>query len=245
MNRHLLNAKRRTKSLSPRVESLELRHMPACVLAAGAGLLTITCGPADDTVSLNDPAIFGGVTGMATGVGAFGPIWGINTIVVDSGAGNDFVVYSLNADLLAGVTRKVTVKMQDGNDELRAFANADVDIAAGARLELNGYGGNGNDFMGMRYQGELDGEIRYTADGQAGHDTLVAYQRPDCGSTGMIFARAYGSAGDDQLTMEIRKQCLADPVVVDALIDGGLGFDTAWHTANVGVVGIQIDNLVV
>lgn len=233
---HFHRTCRRADRFVPRLEGLEDRHLLAVVVACVGDTITFTGNWQADTVIINDNGA-GLITGLrsnpAGDIVPFVPCAGIREIVVDTGANNDSVTYNLNGDLGLGATRIVRVNLGAGNDWLRVTANADVDIGAGALLRLKLDGGDGTDFMYLFYRGELDGRLELVADGGAANDRVYADLRLDCGSTGSLDARVLGGLGDDYLDLLVREQCPLDPTAIDALISGGLGFDTCTRTANI------------
>ncbi|MSR55910.1 MAG: hypothetical protein EXS09_21955 [Gemmataceae bacterium] len=120
-------------------------------------------------------------------------------------------------------------------------------------LSLGGDGGNDN--ITVDYDGELDGELDLSADGQDGNDTVAVNFQLDAGSRGKIdcpdnpddgfAARVTGGFGDDNLRFAIR---LASGVTADvnAIVDGGFGFgwpdnDIGRHTNNVRTAWLEQD----
>ena len=98
-------------------------------------------------------------------------------------------------------------------------------------------GGRGDDLITATYTGDLDGRLNFRADGGGGDDEVVANINLATGSEGEVRARVLGGRGDDTLTLNV-----LDPdenADVDALLDGGAGFDTCVATDNVDVVNCE------
>src|SRR5207237_4511079 len=81
-------------------------------------------------------------------------------------------------------------------------------------LEVGGHGGSGNDRIFFNYDGELDGLIDMTLDGESGNDHIEAAMNLRAGSTGLVgrlhlasnfdpMAKVDGGSGDDSLSFKI------------------------------------------
>jgi hypothetical protein len=153
-------------------------------------------------------------------------------VAVNLGAGNDAFTMLMANGLVAGTNWTVDVLGQAGNDALAATLAGQI---AGA-LAVNFYGAGGRDSLSANYVGELDGSLGITLDGGADKDALASNDTLQAGSTGTFTAREFGRGGNDALALNIAKANAADPVTIDALIDGGGGTDTCSKSANVTAV---------
>jgi len=207
------------------MESLEGRQMFTVTPAMpAAGVLTFVGDGANDTINLNDNgagAISGSFTNFWGGLSFFGPIPGIQTIRVSTGAGNDYVNYQITGDMPAGSVRYVNVDLGAGDDVSRLYAGNDIDIAAGANFYYGVYGGSGKDYISTFYSGELDGQLRQTLSGGYDDDRIITNARLDLGSGGFFFNRTSGNEGDDTMDLLVRKVNPFDVVGVDAGASGG------------------------
>src|SRR5262249_30041317 len=104
------------------------------------------------------------------------------------GTGNDTFTANFNGNDLTGTARvHFDIEWNDGNDTMpfnAGTATAGVDIAAGARLELEAAGGSGTDTITMNYAGVLNGRLDVNARGGRDDDTVAATVALGAGSTG-------------------------------------------------------------
>src|SRR5262249_22468735 len=100
----------RTNKTRLGVERLDEREVPACIVAHPTpDTVVITGDGANDTVLIRDNG-FGGISGGATGAGAFS-FAGIKKIQVSTNGGSDRVSYTLFRDLQPGQSRDVFVSL--------------------------------------------------------------------------------------------------------------------------------------
>ncbi|HKB04326.1 MAG TPA: hypothetical protein VKD90_19030, partial [Gemmataceae bacterium] len=142
---------RRTTSVRLSVNPLEGREVPACVVTHPTpDLVVITGDAANDAVFIRDNGV-GGISGSATGAGAFS-FTGIKTVRVLTGDGNDRVSYTLTRNLQPGQTRDVSVALgaspQWGQDTFVAnlvnpATGIGSDLLAGSHLGITVFGGDG------------------------------------------------------------------------------------------------------
>lgn len=141
----------------------------------------------------------------------------------------------VGSDLMAGSSLIIGVQGGAGADRLAINAQHDVDVAAGARLKMVLMGQDGNDIITGYYHGENDGSVSIREfDGGAGNDIVRGYLKEDLGSTGVSAGQVHGGDGNDQLALFLLTQ---NPPIL-GFLDGGAGFDTGLHTANVVVVNV-------
>lgn len=188
---------------------------------------------------------------------------GVNyALNVKGGAGND----RLHVDAGNDPDRATVAQLSEGL--VLPFAQAGgntggapgVAIPIGAALRLALDGGSGNDTITVNYQGFIagspipggraanEGTLAVLTNGGPGNDVIVTHITTDANSGGRILARELGGPGNDDLTLTVRQQG-APPglvptfAVVDALIDGGPGFNRCRRTPNVAAVHCQSDVL--
>ena len=216
------------------VEPLEGRQLFAVAIAFVAPDTLVFTGNGDaDVVNINDngAGVISGSRSVVGGVVApFGPVGGIRRVIVNTHGNTDRVSYNVTGDTLAGGYRSLSVSLGDGDDGFRFNATADIDLGPNAFVDVRASGGNGKDYMGAFYRGELDGNLRVTMSGGAGDDRMVTDAKMDWGSAGRFTARSYGDWGRDTIDMLARKANPADPVIVDALASGGADWDVVTRT---------------
>lgn len=114
--KRVAKAKRAPKTtFSPRVEQLETRAVPAVTLSLAAGVLTVNGTTAAETIVLKQANGVVSVDGVATTFASST----VNSIVVNTGAGNDTV--SLAGLKAQPWTKPVTVNNSAGDDVVTLF----------------------------------------------------------------------------------------------------------------------------
>jgi hypothetical protein len=195
---------RKTNTTRLGVERLDERDVPACIVAfAAPDTLVITGNGAADSVVLYDHGN-GVVTGGATGWGAFG-FAGIKHIKVDTGAGNDRVLYYLMGNMAAGRSQTLDVSLGSGADTFYAnlfnrTTGVGSDLKAGSSLVISANGGRENDRMGVNAQYDTDvgvqARLLATLVGETGNDIITGYYRGE--NDGFVGFRNFnGGIGDD------------------------------------------------
>jgi hypothetical protein len=258
----------RRKSTWLSVRPLEGREVPACVVALGGpDTLVVTGNAAADAVVLRDNGL-GGISGFATGHGAFS-FSGIKNIRVDTGAGSDRVGYTLLRPMQAGQERVVNAWLGAGNDSFTAnlfnpATGVGSDLRAGSSLIIGAYGGAGTDWLTVNADRDVDvaagARLKMVLLGEDGNDVLRGYYRGE--NDGSVSIRDFdGGAGNDIVRGYLREDLgstgvnaglvhggdgddqLALFLVTQSppllgLLDGGFGTDTGIHTANVTKVNV-------
>ena len=220
------------KSRTAAFESLEDRRLFAVAMAlVGPGVLGFQGDAANDTIYLydNGNGVISGSRSVGGGVMApFGPIAGISRCSISTMGGDDRVYHTVYGDVLAG-SHTVSGSLGDGNDYFSSYAGNDIDIFAGARLDVRVTGDLGNDTMKVLQSGEVDGTMTVALLGMAGDDTMVADVRCDAGSSGQVYAELSGFDGNDRIDLLVRKNFF-DPVSIGGYASGGNGFDVVNRT---------------
>jgi hypothetical protein len=121
-------------------------------------------------------------------------------VTANLGDGDDVFLSNHTGDQVGTTQVTLNVFGEGGNDTLRTFATADVDIQQYGRLTVELDGGAGNDFLESQYDGELDGSLHFSLRGRDGNDIIRATAVKDPGSTGYIQGFIVGEAGDDDVT---------------------------------------------
>ncbi len=246
------------------LEELESRWCPSCSVTVAGDTLLIHGDKAANTVSIVDNGAAGivvtcdGTTSpAATGIKHIEIETGKGNDVVtysrsatggnfttdldvkaELGKDSDSFTANFNGNDLTG-TSQVLFEVEGGKDNDTMTVNAGtaaapVDIAAGARLELNFEGGKDADTMTVAYQGELDGTLKLRGEGGKDGDTLAANLALNTGSTGTLDAEIKGGKDKDNLTLNVTGPGAATAAIL-AVLDGGKDTDTCTATSNVTV----------
>jgi hypothetical protein len=263
---HFKHKPRDARRFLPRCEALEARDCPSSVPGAFVtGHTLVVQGDANaNTVAITDDGQ-GNVTATIDGKSVTGAH--INRVVVNTGAGNDTLNYTLTGSL--AVSEAVFIQMGTGTDSatldftpgvskgnLRLSAEGKGtdtitaslgSIAAGASVRADLEGANGNDNLAVNFSGLLNGSLGVKAEGGKGNDTITGTITINAGSTGRLNAKVEGGAGTDNLTLNVTDNS-ADPVTgktglarLRAKIEANPN-DTVTHTPNVTVEGNGVDD---
>lgn len=169
-------------------------------------------------------------------------------VSITTGDGDDM----LHATIDGSASVRMAVDLGRG-DDASIFELHEVDMPN--PVELTVHGGLGGDDIrvicgfnpqpeppGMpQIAGALEGPeempaLRLMIDGDEGSDRLQASLSFNPNGTRRVTAQLLGGAGKDDLMLDVMG--ISDDLL-DALIDGGPGIDTAHHTANVRVVNCE------
>jgi Ca2+-binding RTX toxin-like protein len=173
--------------------------------------------------------------------------------------GNDNLSVDLSNGFTIGNNARLGILLNGGAGNDRLAVNAtqgnlnppSLDLVQGTNLSSQGLfdvrllGGPGVDRTAFAYQGDLNGTLKLNTDGGQGRDTTVANIDATTPSSGTVQARVRGGAGNDNLTLNVRQPagvCLTLPcgLMIDALIDGGPGFDVCHGTTNVKKINCEL-----
>jgi Ca2+-binding RTX toxin-like protein len=250
------------------VQSLESREVPACIVTQPTpGTLSIVGDGASDLVVLRDDGA-GGISGFATGAGAFS-FTGIRNIRIATGAGNDRVDYNLIRNLQPNQVRNLSVSLGSGNDWFSAnlhngFTAVGSDLLANSQMSISAFGGDGADSMHINANRDVDvaagASLKMTMFGDAGNDLMTVYYRGE--NDGSVTIPALdGGTGDDAIrgvyqadlgsigsalgivrgrdgNDSLSLLMFGPNVSPLSLLDGGAGIDTGLHTANVAMINV-------
>jgi hypothetical protein len=242
--------------------------VPACVVTqVSPDTVSIVGDGAGDLVVLRDDGA-GGISGFATGAGAFN-FNGIRNIRVATGGGNDRVDYNLMRNLLPNQVRNLGVSLGSGNDWFSAnlhngFTAVGSDLLANSQMSISASGGDGADSMHINANRDVDvaagASLKMSMSGDAGNDLMTVYYRGENdgsvsissldGGTGDDFIRGVyqadlGSTGSALGIVRGRdgndnlSLLMFGPNVSPlSVLDGGAGIDTGLHTPNVTMINV-------
>jgi hypothetical protein len=250
------------------VQALEAREVPACLVwQSNPATLMITGNAASDIVIVKDNGA-GGISGSATGWGAFS-FQGISSVRVSTGSGNDHVMYNLSHNLLPNQTRNVDVFLGPGINSFTAnlfnlATGVGSDLMTNSHLTITAVGGDGADTLRVNAQHDVDiaaGAFLHTQMyGMGGNDVIFTYFKGE--NDGEVFlGRINGGAGNDYIRAVLKEDAgssgksrglveggdgadnlglsmLTQHPPVLGLLDGGAGFDIGFATPNVTKINI-------
>lgn len=206
---------RRSSQLS--VSPLEGREVPAAIVTQPApDTIAIVGNAASDTVVIRDNG-FGGISGFATGHGAFS-FTGIRNIRVSTGGGNDNVSYTLYGHMLPGQVRNLSVDLGAsgfffGTDQFTAnlhnpATGVGSDLLFGSSLNINAFGGAGRDVMTVNAQRDTDvaahAQLNMNLFGGDANDSIRANWFGE--NDGAVRLWADGGAGNDTVYGRLQEQ---------------------------------------
>lgn len=122
-------------------------------------------------------------------------------------------------------------------------------ILAGARVTLNQRGGTGNDQLRVNADVPLYGTLNINQFGGMGDDTIKTHALMDWSSTGRLVTRVYGEAGNDQMTVRVKRDAIPPNIMlfaplanmkIDVLAHGGIGKNVSWVTVNIRTFMTQV-----
>lgn len=181
-------------------------------------------------------------------VAHFGPKHGgFLNFTARMGAGNDEASGMLWGDITGGADVLLDLRGGLGNDSLitwnsfdnKAYEYGSLDVVHDASLELRMTGGEGADTINVTYAGEMDGHFTLVVDAGDGSDKANAELYMVDGASGQVDAEVLGGNNNDNLTLEINEQAGSSVTLVNALLDGGPGWDYGTATSNVTRVNCE------
>lgn len=219
---------------APALEPLEGRQLMAAGAAGGGvkiaeveanGLmsLVVTGTNRADTITIDDNG--SGQPGALTVRLGDGSTYtskaAIGVIQVLGKGGNDRITYNLNGNLAA--SQIVLVDGAAGNDRITANVNGNVDNAAGLDLEF--YGGAGNDTMVTNQRGAVaQGSLISYLQGDAGNDALNYNGSGAVAPGASLIPEFAGGAGNDRINSNY-SGVIAGNFIYNLSVDGGPGND--------------------
>jgi len=217
--------------------------------------LVLNLGDGDDTVTLDYAAGVAGPRlkidltagkGNDTTTATFGELSSAVNLFfrANLGDGDDTLDTTLAGGVLDTARARFKVQAHKGIDTV-AFHATTGNVDAGALLDLDVHGGKGDDNVTVNTGGQMNGTFKLTVDASTDSDTVTANLAADAGSTGSFKATVRGGTGDDTLTLNLDDQSGGGGdstlSLIKALLDGGAGFDTAFHTGNVELVRCEVE----
>lgn len=195
-------------SFRPTVETLEGRSLTAVsVFASPGGVLNVVGDGANDYAAIYDDGGSGITVKTDNNTYSFA---GINSIVVDMGAGNDTVVYNLLGDLQPGVTRKVDVALRQGDDSFFASlynpsTQTYSNFRQGSLLLMSVKGHEGNDSLLFDASGGVDMDHATMKIGFYGNegDDRIGMTYAGLNDHGGVSFFGYGGDGNDLIRMSL------------------------------------------
>jgi hypothetical protein len=189
-----------------------------------------------------------------------------NVFNATGGPGNDFFAGAFLGAMLNGSTTQWNVNLGGGSDTFSGYLTSQLSfgaafrinfsgsasdlmnvgadnmvVAPGASLSMGLVGGNGPDSISDFFRGVLLGSLAQVAIGGNSNDAIAQTTLLSSGSTtanGGVVAFVEGNGGNDNLFEVLRPSALR--AGVNALIDGGSGFNIARRNAPVRVVNCQV-----
>ncbi|WP_435011030.1 hypothetical protein P12x_002322 [Tundrisphaera lichenicola] len=222
--------KRRVRAV-PRLESLEGRQLMAAnaqvgikeVLNQGVLDLIITGTNKADVIQISDNGtnLAGNITIALGGGRTYTSTGAVGMIEVLGKGGVDQINYDLTGNLLAA--RTVLVDLGSGNDAFTANLTGAIATADG--LDLEAYGGTGNDRMTINQTGwMMAGTVLPFLEGDSGNDTLTYNGSGVVGPGTTVLPGLSGGAGNDKIQSKFAG-VIAGNYIYNLTIDGGAGND--------------------
>jgi hypothetical protein len=162
---------------------------------------------------------------------------------VYGGAGNDNIVVNQTGATLAGA---FVPYLEGDSGQNTLVYNGTGEIASGASVSPEFFGGNGTNTISSIYSGQVDGNYMYnlSVNGGSGTNNIIDNVFLAAGSTGSVGSGASSPAAIEagKGNAKIRFAIAADPTStaqIDAVVVGGSGKDNITRTSNVDVQGLK------
>jgi hypothetical protein len=215
------------------VETLESRRLFAVAIGMpAADTLTFTGNFQNDRVYINDNGngtVSGQVSNAAGVMVAFGPVFGIRKLRIDTGDGNDLVNVRMTGDMWAGGPHEISCRLGTGNDTYRfdgiSTPWGTVKVGPNDYVRHSVYGDKGDDTLIHVHAGEIDGSMSVMLDGGFGNDVLYTEVKCTPGSTGAFNTLSEAGVGKDKVSLLVRKSNPADPILINAHARSGADAD--------------------
>jgi hypothetical protein len=177
---------------------------------------------------------------------------GVLLFQANANTGDDLVQARMWGDITTKA--KVTFDLQGGigDDTVGTWNTYDnhvpgygsIDVHKDSQFTIYLKGGAGADKLFLTCAGELDGKLNILLDGGAGDDLVSATQNNNNGiylmpgSTGSLKATFMGGSENDEIEFEVWDKS-GGAALVNALSDGGDGYDHSTHTTNVAGINSE------
>ena len=174
-----------TRRFIPRLQPLDERALPSVTYLLQGSLLFVTGDANANVITITDSGTATGV--KVTGDGAaYEATTPITHVFVDTGDGDDTVVYNLSTSLLAN--RLVDARLGRGRDSFTANITGQS-LATGVNLDISVYGAGGADALVLNAQGlntNVGSILNVYFNGGAGKDKVTFYYSPGAVCDGSI-----------------------------------------------------------
>jgi hypothetical protein len=232
---------RRSTRRTPCVEALEGRRLLSSTAAQvgvaegqsqGAPTLLIMGTTAADVININDngTGAAGNITVTLGNGQAYTSKQAITEIEVMGRRGNDQISYTLSGNLVA--PRTVLVYLGKGNAQFLANINGAVDNPAG--LDLEAYGGTGNDVMTINQSGQIkQGTFIPFLSAGPGHATLTFNGTGSINGGATLNPAIAGGPGSDTIVSNY-SGTIDGRLAYNMTIHGGRGHDDITDNIHVG-----------
>jgi hypothetical protein len=162
----------------------------------------------------------------------------IVAVFAKTGAGDDSFSCVSDGTIHSGSALMIDGDGGLGNDTLYASVRGTVEKGAFVSISLRG--GQGDDQITVDQNSLLLGRMSVSAWGGAGNDQITVNANSQAGSNGTLSVREFGDQGDDSLTYNALPATNAALNLVNALLAGGDGTDTAHISQTVPMSSIEI-----
>jgi hypothetical protein len=235
---HAARRKPRGSLFVPRLEPLEDRCLPSCVLQQSGGTLFILPARGHrDRIQIVDDGI-GNVTIQCDGTGTM-QLNHIDTIVARAPHRNASLTYLLVGPLSG--TRTLDIALASGGNRFDAVVGAPLN--RGAQLQITMEGGQGADQVSLNEQGNLlpGSSLLFAYHGKSGGNMVSASLSGNVERGAMENIDLRGGNGDDQLHVAAAGS-IALGAQLNIALAGGAGGDTetvVYHRRVSGTLMIQ------
>jgi hypothetical protein len=163
------------------------------------------------------------------------------------GAGDDSAFINMWGDISGSADVSFYMSGGAGNDSLstwNTFDNQDyaygsVDVTGDSSLSIVMKGGIGEDTLGLTYAGEMDGDLYIRLEGGADADDISGEVFLQGTSHGQLDALFKGQGGNDTLNFDLHDNSGGNADILQALIDGGAGWDWGYKTGPVAKINCE------
>jgi hypothetical protein len=211
--------RRRRAPFRPRLETLEDRSVPACLISENVGTLLILGDSTANRIDISDAG--GGGAGNVT-VACDGQVIKnaniITGIRVRGRAGNDVITYTQTRSLSSGQNRRVVIDMGTEHDQVTVALNGG--LSANSRLNLAVRGGTGQCQINVTGGGTIASNAALLMNLSAGGDAnrIRGSEAANIASGGSLTINAIAGGNSNVLTVAQRGQALG---VVNAKASAG------------------------
>ncbi len=157
------------------------------------------------------------------------------TITVDMGAGNDAAYLEFRGLMIMPLVSSQSLVVGGGTDPVIYPPPQPADLLANLSIDVQG--GTGNDIIQSSF-GNIHQGVTYRASGGAGNDTLYTQESGSMSSTSRVLFDQDGGAGDDKLWVDLGSQNLEAGAKVVVNQRGGAGNDHLLISDNQTVLGV-------